>query len=124
MAQAQKIDLDSVLDYEWIYAAEIQKAKINGDKLTGLCPFHDDKSPSLSVDLKTGKYRCFAAGASGNYTQFVAQKYGLSTKDAYKKILGGQRCWRLAKSQSPGPPRPQVTPWRSTPWKSGCRWKC
>lgn len=87
MAQEQRIDLDAVLDYEWIYAAEIQKAKIDGDKLTGLCPFHDDSSPSLSVDLKTGKYHCFACGASGNYTQFVAQKYGLGTKDAYKKIL-------------------------------------
>lgn len=87
MAQAQKIDLDSVLDYEWIYAAEIQKAKIDGDRLIGLCPFHEDSKPSLSVDLKTGMYHCFACGAEGNYTGFVAQKYGLSTKDAYKKIL-------------------------------------
>ena len=87
MAQATKIDLDSCLDYEWIYAAEIQKAKINGDRLTGLCPFHGDTNASLSVDLKTGMFHCFACGAEGNYTQFVAQKYGLSTKDAYKKII-------------------------------------
>lgn len=87
MAQAQKIDLDGVLDYEWIYAAEIQKAKIDGDRLIGLCPFHEDSKPSLSVDLKTGMYHCFACNAEGNYVGFVAEKYGLSTKDAYKKIL-------------------------------------
>ena len=87
MGQEQKIDLDSVLDYEWIYGSEIQKAKINGDDLIGLCPFHEDSKPSLSVNLRTGMYHCFACGAQGNYTQFVAQKYGLSTKDAYKKIL-------------------------------------
>lgn len=87
MAQANKIDLDSCLDYEWIYAAEIQKAKINGDRLTGLCPFHPDTNASLSVDLKTGMFHCFTCSAEGNYTQFVAQKYGISTKDAYKKII-------------------------------------
>ena len=87
MGQEQKIDLDSVLDYEWIYGSEIQKAKINGDDLIGLCPFHEDSKPSLSVNLRTGMYHCFACGASGNYIQFVAQKYGLSSKDAYKKIL-------------------------------------
>lgn len=32
MGQEQRIDLDSVLDYEWIYGSEIQKAKINGDR--------------------------------------------------------------------------------------------
>ena len=87
MGQEQKIDLDSVLDYEWIYGSEIQKAKITGDDLRGLCPFHEDSKPSLSVNLRTGMYHCFACGASGNYIQFVAQKYGISSKDAYKKIL-------------------------------------
>lgn len=87
MAQTKKIDIDSLLDYEWIYAAEIQKAKISGGRLTGLCPFHDDSNASISVDLSTGLYHCFACGAEGNYTSFVAKKYGLSTKDAYKKII-------------------------------------
>ncbi len=103
MGQEQRIDLDSVLDYEWIYGSEIQKAKINGDDLIGLCPFHEDSKPSLSVNLRTGMYHCFACGASGNYIQFVAQKYGLSSKDAYKKFWT-TTAWGLQKRQSPSPP--------------------
>ena len=85
--QTARIDLDAALDYEWLYGAAIQKAKIEGDSLTGLCPFHQDSTPSLSVDLKTGRFHCFACGAEGNYVDFVAKQDGISTKDAYKKIL-------------------------------------
>lgn len=87
MAAESQINLDEVLDYEWLYGGEVQQARIDGNKLTGLCPFHSDKNPSFSVDLVTGMYHCFSCGASGNYTRFVAEKYGLDTKDAYKKIL-------------------------------------
>lgn len=104
MGQHQRIDLDAVLDYESIYAREIPKAKIDGDRLTGLCPFHEDSNPSLSVDLKTGCFHCFACGAEGNYIRFIAQKYGLGTKDAYKKILeeNGLGTAKKAVSQTAG----------------------
>lgn len=81
------IDLDKVLNYEALYAAEIKKAKISGGKLTGLCPFHNDTSPSFSVDLKKGQYKCFSCNAHGNYINFVAEKYGIDTKEAYALIL-------------------------------------
>ena len=39
------------------------------------CPFHDDQSPSGSVDIETGDFRCFTAGcgASGDFVQFLAR---------------------------------------------------
>ena len=82
-----QVDIDRVVDYKTAYLNAIKKAQIHGKNMTGLCPFHDDKSASFSVDLKTGKFCCFACGAHGNYIDFLAKMEGISTKDAYKEIL-------------------------------------
>lgn len=42
------------------------------------CPFHEDKSPSLSVNLATGGYVCHACGAKGgDVLDFHMRRYGL-----------------------------------------------
>lgn len=81
------INIDEIVNYEQEYRAAIEKAIVRGDRLTGLCPFHKDKNASFSVNLKNGCYTCFACGASGNYTQFVANQEGITTKEAYLAIL-------------------------------------
>ncbi|MGD1854541.1 MAG: CHC2 zinc finger domain-containing protein [Leptolyngbyaceae cyanobacterium] len=40
--------------------------KKQGKDFTGLCPFHDDKSPSFSVSPSKQFYYCFSCGAGGN----------------------------------------------------------
>lgn len=84
---AREIDLDKVVDYRSEYTAVVQKYKLTGDKLTGLCPFHEDRNNSLSVDLKTGKWHCFAEDRGGNFVSFWAELHGVDTKEAYKQIL-------------------------------------
>ena len=84
---AREIDLDKVVDYRAEYTAVIQKYKLAGDKLTGLCPFHEDRNNSFSVDLKTGKWHCFAEDRGGNFVSFWAELHGVDTKEAYKQIL-------------------------------------
>lgn len=81
------IDIDKIVNYQREYAGAIEKPQVSGSRLTGLCPFHADKNASFSADLKTGRFNCFACGASGNYIDFVANRFGMDTKDAYKKIL-------------------------------------
>lgn len=81
------IDIDKIVNYQREYAGAIEKPQVSGSRLTGLCPFHADKNASFSADLKTGRYNCFACGASGNYIDFVANRFGMDTKEAYKKIL-------------------------------------
>lgn len=87
MAIGDQVDLDRLVDYRAEYTAVIEKYKITGDNLIGLCPFHQDRNNSFSVDLKTGKWHCFAEDDGGNFVSFWAKFHGMSTGDAYKAIL-------------------------------------
>ena len=51
-------------------------------KLMVSCPFHDDKTPSLSVDVHKGLWKCFSCGEGGTVIDLYMRKHGLSVKDA------------------------------------------
>lgn len=85
--QTAEVDLDRLVDYKTEYCSAIKKHHISGDNLTGLCPFHDDRNNSFSVNLKTGQWMCHAENESGNFLTFYAKLHGLDTKEAYKQIL-------------------------------------
>lgn len=87
------INLDQLVDYRAEYGSVVRKPKIIGDMLTGLCPFHDDQKASISVDLKTGKWYCFAEDEGGNFVTFYAKLYNVNTKEAYRQILEKYGAW-------------------------------
>lgn len=92
MARFENVDLDSIVDYKAEYLAVVEKARISGDDLTGLCPFHKDRNNSFSANLKTGQWNCFSEGISGNFISFWARyRFGSddenTRKEAYKEIL-------------------------------------
>jgi len=49
-----------------------------GKNYLGLCPFHQEKTPSFSVDPDKGLFYCFGCGKGGNIVSFVMEKEGLS----------------------------------------------
>ncbi len=49
-----------------------------GSGLSGLCPFHNERSPSFSVSEEKQLYHCFGCGASGNIYSFLQNYRGLS----------------------------------------------
>jgi DNA primase len=67
------------------YGIELKKS---GRDYVGLCPFHDDKTPSLRVTPSKGLFRCPACGATGNVIQFVAKIEKISDREAAQKLLG------------------------------------
>lgn len=53
-----------------------------GKNFFGVCPFHDDSNPSMSVSQDKQIYRCFSCGASGNVFKFVMDYEHISFKEA------------------------------------------
>jgi DNA primase len=53
-----------------------------GGQMMGLCPFHDERSPSFSVDPQDKLYHCFGCGVGGDVIKFVEEKDGLGFLEA------------------------------------------
>jgi len=59
----------------------LQLKKI-GKSFKGLCPFHNEKTPSFVVNTEKQNFHCFGCGAHGDVFDFVMKLHGLSFKDA------------------------------------------
>ena len=57
-----------------------------GKSYTACCPWHDDASPSLSVDREKGLYNCFGCGESGDVVTLVGKMKGLSFSEAMQYL--------------------------------------
>ena len=73
-----------------------------GASWMGLCPFHEDKNPSLSVDRSKGLFNCFGCGVGGDVFDFVMRHQGATFKEALAILKG------LSLS-SPEKPKPGVS---------------
>jgi len=63
--------------------------KAGGSRLKGLCPFHNEKTPSFNVDADKGFYKCFGCGKAGDAITFVRETEQLSFTEAVEAL--GQR---------------------------------
>ncbi|MDI3234070.1 DNA primase [Exiguobacterium antarcticum] len=66
--------------------SERVELKKQGNRYSGLCPFHSEKSPSFSVSPDKGMYYCFGCGAGGNAITFVMETEGMSFPEAVTKL--------------------------------------
>jgi DNA primase len=57
-----------------------------GARWVGLCPFHEERTPSFSVDAQEKLYHCFGCGVGGDTIKFVEEKEGLSFADAVELL--------------------------------------
>jgi DNA primase len=81
-----QVVIDKVFDAAAIeeVVGEYVTLKKAGANFKGLCPFHDDKNPSMSVSPSKGIYKCFSCGKGGNSFQFIMEHEGLSYPLAIK----------------------------------------
>ncbi|MFF2051775.1 DNA primase [Leifsonia sp. NPDC058194] len=56
--------------------------------LKGLCPFHDEKSPSFYVRPGVGRYHCFGCGEGGDIYEFLLKMDHVSFTDAVERLAG------------------------------------
>ena len=78
-------DLLSRVDIVDIVGRHVQLKK-GGANLSGLCPFHAEKSPSFTVSPSKQFYHCFGCGASGDAIRFLTEYSGMSFVDAVKDL--------------------------------------
>ncbi len=56
--------------------------RVRGDRATGLCPLHNERSPSLSVDRRKKVFHCFGCGEGGDVFRFIERAEGCDFRTA------------------------------------------
>ena len=59
-----------------------------GREYKACCPFHQEKTPSFTVNDEKGFYHCFGCGAHGDAIRFLTDNRGLPFMDAVKELAG------------------------------------
>ncbi len=62
--------------------------KRTGSNFKGVCPFHNEKTPSFVVSEQKQIFTCFGCGASGDVIEYVKRYYNLEFTEAVEKLAG------------------------------------
>jgi DNA primase len=71
---------------EQVVGDHVALRNAGGGRLKGLCPFHDEKTPSFTVNPSLGFYKCFGCGVSGDAITFVREIEHLDFSDAVEVL--------------------------------------
>jgi len=84
-------DVDTVREraaIEDIVGAHVTLKSAGVGSMKGLCPFHDERSPSFHVRPQVGRWHCFGCGEGGDVISFVQKIDGLSFTEAVEYLAG------------------------------------
>ena len=73
------VRIDEVVD-------DFLQLKKRGVNLIGLCPFHNEKTPSFTVSPSRNIFKCFGCGRGGNAIQFLMEHEGISYPEALRYL--------------------------------------
>ncbi len=104
-------------DIRTFYGHHTKLRKLPGkSECKGLCPLHEEKTPSFFVNIETGSFHCFGCAQGGGPVQFEAKRLKISDKEACKQLAKEyglstrQRSSRKRKSETRNP-----KPWPRSP---------
>jgi DNA primase catalytic core len=80
-----KRDLLARVDLVAVISPHVQLKKA-GNRFYGLCPFHEERTPSFAVHREKKFYYCFGCGASGDAIGFVMRFFGIKFPEAVKQL--------------------------------------
>ena len=88
MANIDRAFIDQVLSSTDIVEIIKERVKLskNGTNYKGLCPFHNEKTPSFNVSSTKQFYHCFGCGASGDAIKFLTEHDHLTFIEALSKL--------------------------------------
>ena len=79
-------DLKNRVNIADVVSRVVSLKKAGGVRFKGLCPFHQEKTPSFNVDSGKGFYKCFGCGKAGDIISFVRETEGLEFTEAVEAI--------------------------------------
>ena len=85
MARIKDDDIDRLrdsADIVEVVSGYTQLKKSGGQRFTGLCPFHSEKTPSFQVNASTNLWHCFGCSEGGNIYQFIQKVENLPFPEA------------------------------------------
>lgn len=100
--QADKDEIRARNDIVEVLGAYVSLRK-RGRNWQGLCPFHQEKTPSFHADPVTQTFRCFGCGASGDVFTFIERHENMTFVEA-AELLARRVGLSFARQGAPGPP--------------------
>ena len=85
LSDEQIKELRDSIDLSRIISRKVKLQK-RGNNFLGLCPFHNEKTPSFNVNDQEGFYHCFGCGAHGDVISFIRHFEGKSFIEALETI--------------------------------------
>lgn len=90
--------------------SDVVHLKQSGKNYKGLCPFHQEKTPSFTVSPDKQIYHCFGCGSGGNVFKFLMQTEDITFVEAVKKLAGRYQVTLPESSlRASGPPSERET---------------
>ncbi|MEX1092306.1 MAG: DNA primase [Acidimicrobiia bacterium] len=85
---AERADIDRIRESIDLVdlISEVTKVKHSGRTFMAVCPFHEEKTPSMSVDRARGLYHCFGCGKGGDLFSFVQETQGLNFRESLEVL--------------------------------------
>ncbi len=77
VTQESKERVRDAVDMAELVGAKTELRRAGGNRLEGLCPFHEERTPSFGIDPSKGVYHCFGCGAGGDVFRFVQETEGV-----------------------------------------------
>ena len=93
-----------------VVSAYVTLRNAGGGSMKGLCPFHDEKSPSFHVTPSRGFYHCFGCQAGGDVIKFVMEMDGLGFTETVERLA--DKVGIQLRYEEGGPARPRTGPHR------------
>jgi DNA primase len=89
-----------------VVSSYVTLRKAGGGSLKGLCPFHDEKSPSFNVNPSRGYFHCFGCGEGGDVISFLMKIDGLTFGETVER-LADKYAVQLRREDGEAPERPR-----------------
>ena len=85
ISDAKKEEIRDAADIVEV-VSDYVKLKRSGSGFIGLCPYHNEKTPSFHVSPRLGIFKCFGCGESGDVFKFIMDQGGLNFNEALRAL--------------------------------------